>query len=117
MIKVTERNSLILTNISFGRNSVHTVTNINEKAIALCRNNGIEIYNKKYKKKFNFISKPKESHKFSVFARPIDGISKDKYLLWRDYYTLSIVDLEKKIMIPFSNIKFKYSPVSKEHII
>ena len=84
MIKVTDRNSLILTNISYGRGIVRSVTNINGKAIALCKNNGIEIYNKKYKKKLNFIIKSKESHRFAVFSQPIYGISKDKYLLWRD---------------------------------
>ena len=68
MIKVTDRNSLILTNISYGRGIVRSVTNINGNTIALCKNNGIEIYNKKYKKKLNFIIKSKESHGLAVLA-------------------------------------------------
>ena len=43
---VTEGNDLVLTNIFYGNGKVHSVININEKSIALCTDNGIEIYNK-----------------------------------------------------------------------
>ena len=45
MIKVTEGNSLVLTNICYGYGEI-TVVNINRSQIALSTINGIEVYNK-----------------------------------------------------------------------
>ena len=49
VIKVTSENSLVLTNISFGKGNVCLVVNINVKYIALCTDNGIEVHNKKFR--------------------------------------------------------------------
>ena len=47
MIKVTEGNSLVLlTNISFGYGYNTSVINIDGIFIALCTDDGIEVYNK-----------------------------------------------------------------------
>ena len=50
VIKVTEGNSLIKTNISFGSDKINSVINLNRTSILLSTENGIRIYNKKYKK-------------------------------------------------------------------
>ena len=50
VIKVTEGNSLIKTNISFGSDKINSVINL-KASIVLSTENGIRIYNKKYKKK------------------------------------------------------------------
>ena len=50
MIKVTNVNSLVLTNISFGEDRVESFININNKFIALGTSYGIEVYNKKMRK-------------------------------------------------------------------
>ena len=47
VIKVTQGNRIVFTNISFGKGEVLSVININVKFIALCTDSGIEVYNKK----------------------------------------------------------------------
>ena len=49
VIKVTLEKSIVLTNITFGQGNVHSVINMNVKFIALFTDNGIEVYNKKYR--------------------------------------------------------------------
>ena len=51
MIKVTKGNSIVLTNMTFYKtfDSVVSVSNINGNFIAVCKDNGIEVYNKKNK--------------------------------------------------------------------
>ena len=51
VIKLTEDNILVLTNISYGKSDVKSVVNINKPFIVLTTDKGIDIYNKKYKKK------------------------------------------------------------------
>ena len=63
------------------------------------------------------IPKPIESHEHAVLAQSIAGIAKDKYLLWRDINTLSLVDLTMKTMTVFSNIKYETSQYLKQQII
>ena len=47
MIKVTKQNSLVfITNISFGKGTIKSIINIDGLFIALCKNSGIEVYNK-----------------------------------------------------------------------
>ena len=43
-------NFLALTNISYGQGKVLSVINIDETSIALCTDNGIDVYNKKNKR-------------------------------------------------------------------
>ena len=50
-MKVTGGNRLVLSNISYSKGLVYSVININRNNIALCTYNGVEVYNKKYKKK------------------------------------------------------------------
>ena len=58
--------------------------NINKTLLALCTDNEIKVYNKKFRKLSYKIPKHEESHEYSVIAEPISGMAKDKYLLWRD---------------------------------
>ena len=51
VIKVKERNSIVLTNISYGLVDVSSIININGTLNVLSPDNGVYIYNKKYKKK------------------------------------------------------------------
>ena len=83
--------------------------NIDGTFIALCTDNGIEVYNKETQELTYKIPKNFQSHAFAVYAKPIESIAKDKYLLWRDQSILSLVDLTKKTMTPFSNIKYERS--------
>ena len=46
VIKVKKENSLVLTNISFGRGIALSIISIDETSIALNTCNGIEVYNK-----------------------------------------------------------------------
>ena len=48
---MTERNRLVLTNISYGKGEINPVINIDVNLISRGKENKIEIYNKKYKKK------------------------------------------------------------------
>ena len=50
MIRVTEDNRLVNTNISYCMGEVHSVINVDRTTIALCKDNGMRVYNKKYKK-------------------------------------------------------------------
>ena len=85
--------------------------NIDGTFIALCTDNGIEVYNKETQELTYKIPKHLQSHKIAIYAFPIAGIAKDRYLLWRDRNILSLVDLTKKTMTPFSNIKYEwYTP-------
>ena len=68
MIKVTLVNSLVLTNISFGKGNVHSVINMNEKFIALSTHNGIEVHNKKFRQLIYKIPKNKESNQYVVLV-------------------------------------------------
>ena len=63
-------------NIFYGKGKVCSVININELTIALCTDNGIEVYNKDTHQLIYEISKPKESHEYAVLASPIVGIAK-----------------------------------------
>ena len=51
VIKVTEGNSIVVTNICYGRGQIRSVINIDVTSIGLCSQEGLEIHNKKYKKK------------------------------------------------------------------
>ena len=84
MIKVTKGNNLVLTNISYDHDCVYSINNINSINIAICIDNGIMLCNKKYKKKSNLITKPKESHRYPVVAEAILGIARHKYMILRD---------------------------------
>ena len=43
---MTKDNSLVLTNICYGTDEVKSVISIDENTIALCVDDGIEVYNK-----------------------------------------------------------------------
>ena len=69
VIKVTERNTLVLSNVSYCQfDYVSSLMNIDDISIALCRKNEIKIYNKKYKKRQNCIKKSKESSEHAIWA-------------------------------------------------
>ena len=51
VIKVTEKKCLVHTNIYYSIGEIRSICNIDRTSIALCKDYGIEIYNKKYKKK------------------------------------------------------------------
>lgn len=61
MIEVIEENSLVLKeNMWYGDNEVVSVINIDRTSLALCTNNGIEVYNKNTKELTLKIPKHKE---------------------------------------------------------
>ena len=69
MIKVTEENNIVLlTNISYGKDNVSSVINIDGSFIALCTHNGIEVYNKETQELTYKIPKHLQSHIYAVFT-------------------------------------------------
>ena len=68
MIKVTDGNSLVLTNISFGEGEVHSVINIDWTSIALCKHNGIEVYDKETQELTYKIPKHLKPHEYALYA-------------------------------------------------
>ena len=80
VIKVSENNRLIFTNISHYKGTIHSVVKINGTSIILCKNNATEIYNKKYKKKLNKFDKDISE---ALVILPIMGIDRDKFLIVR----------------------------------
>ena len=52
-----------------------------------------------------------------MLTSPISGVAKDKYLLFREEKYLYLVDLKKKTMTPFSDIKFNMKCFSNKEII
>ena len=50
IVKVTERNTLVFTNICYDTDNIWSVTNMDRTFIVLCTYNYIKVYNKKYKK-------------------------------------------------------------------
>ena len=62
MIKVTKQN------ISFGKGTIKSIINIDGLFIALCKNSGIEVYNKETQELTYEIPKLKKSHEEAVLA-------------------------------------------------
>ena len=62
--------------------------------LALCTNDGIEIYRKRTMKIVRIIHR-KENSSFPILAMKINGTKTDKYFIYRDRDSLSIVDVEK----------------------
>ena len=91
-------NSLVCLNISFGKDHVRSVININATSIALCTDKGIEIYKKETQELKSEIPLSYYNQDMVLLAIPVIGIAKDKYLLLRNLSTLFLVNLGKKEM-------------------
>ena len=59
------------------------------------------------------IPRPKEADDFCILIQKIPGVDVNKFAIWRDKKTISLVDFESDEIYPFAYVKYDTSYACK----